>query len=317
MRTELRPLKLGEILDRIFQMYRAYPLMFMGTALIGALIGLVARAIYTFAERELQPHQSALHLQWITSAGSLLIAVVQLIAYSLVLGAMVHSVATIYQERQVKAELMLRKTLPHWLRLAATSVLVFVVAWGFFFVVVAATGVAAVMLHGTNRRALVGGIIAGVIGLSFLVLCPLGLWLSVRYSLANAACAYEGTSVSQSLKRSVALTQDLKWRLLVLLIVVGLMQILVSVLLNAPIYYTASRHVRHLPFWVVMYGLLATFIANILTTPVAGIGIALFYFDARARKEGLDVEWSMQDGQSPSRGAGVVQYMEPGRPSLG
>ena len=317
MRTELRPLKLGEILDRIFQMYRAYPLMFMGMAAVGAVIGLVVRAFYTFAERGLQPHETALHLQWLTAAGSVLIGGVQLIAYSLVLGAMVHCVAAIYLERPVGAELMLRKTLPQWFRLAAVTVAVFLMAWGLFFAVLLVIGVAAVAVNGTGQRALIGSLIAAAGGLSFLVLVPLGLWLSVRYSLANAACAYEGATVGQSMKRSVELTQDLKWRLLVLLIVVGLIQILVSILLNVPIYFSIFKHLRHPPLWVVMYTLLTTFVASVITTPVGGIGIALFYFDARARKEGLDVEWSMQDGPSVEQQPGVFQYTDPGSTSIG
>ena len=54
----------------------------------------------------------------------------------------------------------------------------------------------------------------------------------------------------------------------------------------------------------------AMFVVRALTKPVFGIGLTLFYFDQRIRKEGFDIEWMMQQ-------AGMVEALRPSATDVG
>jgi hypothetical protein len=312
VRTELRPLDLGEILDRTFQIYRTHFQLFAGIAAVGAAFMLVWTTIQTFVLRSLSAHGlSATRLQGVNGIVQLVALGVSLISLSLVWGAMVQTVAAIYREEPTGVSLALRGMLPKWFRLACVTLTAFVVAWLPFVAGVVALVVLA-------ARAKVGGgadagplIVMGVIGFSFLIFVPLGIWLSLRYLLANAACAYEGTNIRQSLRRSASLGKGVRGRMLVMLLVAGLIQLAVGAILSIPTWVALARNRFHPPLWTVIYTLLSSFVSNTLTEAIPGIGVALFYFDARIRKEGLDIEWSLQPAEPSGIESGPVVVSEP------
>jgi len=55
-----------------------------------------------------------------------------------------------------------------------------------------------------------------------------------------------------------------------------------------------TRTPGHVPIGVTIYSLAVGFVISSLTMPIYGIGLTLFYYDARIRKEGFDVEWRLE-----------------------
>jgi hypothetical protein len=295
--TELRPLNLGELLDRTFQIYRTHFQLFAGIAAVGAVFTLVWTTIQTFVLRGLTDRgMTGTPLQVVNLSMQLITSVLVLIVLSLVWGAMVQTVAALYQGQPTGINLSLRALLPRWLRLASVTLSAFVVAWAPLIAVF----VVIIIIFGRVQKnvgvaANAGPLMAmGFFGLSFLVLLPLCTWLSLRYILANAVCAHENTGLVQSLKRSAELGKGLRWRLLALVVVTGIIQGVIGIIFTIPVWVSIFRHALHPPLWVVIYTLLSGSVARALTTAIPGIGVALFYFDARIRKEGLDIEWSLQ-----------------------
>jgi hypothetical protein len=316
VKTELRPLDLGEILDRTFQIYRTHFLLFAGLASVGAACNLVWTTIHTFTVRTLTSHGTALQLQIVNLVFQCIAVGVVIMAFSVVWAAMVHTVAAIYLEQQTGVGRALRTVLPRWFRLVLVTLTSFLVPWFPVIAGVGAIAVAGVMMRGTAGGSNTVLIVTGIVGFSFLIFIPVGIWLSLRYALANASCAFEGTKLRQSLKRSVFLGKGLRWRLFAVLLVAGVLQLIVGLAVSIPVWVTLARNALHPPLWAVIYTLLSSFAASVLTTPIAGIGVALFYFDTRIRKEGLDIEWSLQPVLQPDGGATPPALSQPD-PSAG
>ena len=49
-----------------------------------------------------------------------------------------------------------------------------------------------------------------------------------------------------------------------------------------------------LPVWVRVLQQIVAFFTNSFIGPMYAIGLTLFYYDQRIRKEGYDIEWMMQ-----------------------
>lgn len=206
----------------------------------------------------------------------ILSAIINLAAQSLVWGAMVTTVAAIYLEQQKGIALALQAMLPRWFRLACITIWTFVIAWlpimsgGAILVVLSARlqrSGTHVAFDATSVHVLA---LVAIIGMSILVLVPLGIWLSLRYLLANAACAYEGTTLRQSLKRSVQLGKGSRWQLLGLVLVAGIIQIIIGIILSIPMWVPLHRSPSHPALWVLFYTLFSSFIVNVLGTPILG-----------------------------------------------
>jgi len=302
MRTDIRPLNLGEILDRTFQIYRSNFALFAGLATVSSAANLVGQSAQTILERSLvSGHVAMRSLNLTNSAAQIFVAILALLVGSVVWAAMVKGVAAIYLNQATGVVVLLRDTFSRWSRLVPVTFCSLVLPWLPAILPIVALVVLTPMAGGASGNTAFAMIGIAVLGLSLLALIPLAIWLSMRYVLTNAVCAFEGTKLLQSLKRSALLTKDMRWRLFLLLMVVGIMQMVVGVVVTIPIWIPLHKSPLHPPLWVSIYTLLASFAASTLTTPIFGIAAALFYFDMRIRKEGLDIEWSMQasDGVEP------------------
>ena len=102
MATPLRPLSLGEILDRTFTLYRKHFVLFVGIAAVMHLVLLVMKLVPLVltgaAARStgLLPGVVLFNLAW-----ALVTLVVWLIAYAMAQGATVHAVSAVYLEEPI------------------------------------------------------------------------------------------------------------------------------------------------------------------------------------------------------------------------
>ncbi|WP_109486146.1 hypothetical protein [Occallatibacter savannae] len=142
-------------------------------------------------------------------------------------------------------------------------------------------------------------------GLLFLLLvgfAAFAAWMLLRLCLAFPASVVEQTGAWNALKRSVGLSAGTKRRILVLYILGVLLNQIIAWMVMFPALILIAMipalqgqaHARAMGTFMTfaMYG--AMFVVRALTKPVFGIGLTLFYFDQRIRKEGFDIEWMMQ-----------------------
>jgi uncharacterized membrane protein len=138
-------------------------------------------------------------------------------------------------------------------------------------------------------------------GLSMLVLSPLfifallyGTWMSLRYSLAVPACVVEELPATGAIKRSIQLSLGSRGRIFVLGLLVYAVRLLLGILFGFPLIALAVKHPGHpLPVGWLMFQQVGVFVSSSLIGPIYSIGLTLFYYDQRIRKEGFDIEWMM------------------------
>jgi hypothetical protein len=306
MDIELRPLRLAEILDRIFQLYRARFALFLGIAGVSTILELLWNLINMAEVRWMTRHH--LSRQWATTVSTIPAWAILFAAAALCLAATNRAVAAIYDGEPtsiVKAFAALRSG---WLRYVWVNTLAFFIAWGSIIVVVLMAVMAT--LIATRARTLgqanVVALVYGATGLLVLFALPLCLWLTLRYSLAIPACIEERLGTLRSLKRSVFLTQDTKGRILVLLLIVMAAQGTIVSALMTPVFALMVRAHGQASPGMTAYTVAVSALSSALIKPIYSIGLTLFYYDARVRKEGFDLERMLERSSMDASNQGVA-----------
>jgi len=311
MSTQLRPMTLGEILDRTAELYRNHFLLFAGTSSIfsGAMllmqmlhVGVLALIGY--------PHVPS-HLEWTYAVALVaeLLAIVLLGGLSI--AAFNHAVAWVYLGQSASVRGAVRSIFSRlgrylwlmaviafraWAPLAILYVAFFAILFtmlpsGFLF-----NPQVAQHAPPQDPTSLI------VAGLAMLILAPLmlgalvyGVLMALRYSLAMPACVVEGLPARQAIKRSIELSKGSRGRIFVLGLLVTAIQMLLGLLLGFPTIVFAVRHLgEQLPLgWLAVQQIVDFFTATFIG-PIYSAGLTLFYYDQRIRREGFDIEWMMQ-----------------------
>jgi hypothetical protein len=303
---ELRPLRLAEILDRIFQLYRARFALFLGIAGVSTILELLWNLIQMAEVRWMSRHHLA--QQWASTVSTIPAWAILFAAAALCLAATNRAVAAIYDGEPtsiVKAFAALRRG---WLRYVWVNTLAFFVAWGSIIVVVLVAVMATLIATRASTRGQANAItlVYGATGLLVLFALPLCLWLTLRYSLAVPACIEEKLGALRSLKRSIFLTQDTKGRILVLLLIVMAAQGTIVSAFMTPVFALMVRARGQASPGMTAYTVAVSALSSALIKPIYSIGLTLFYYDARVRKEGFDLERMLERSSTDAPNQGVA-----------
>jgi len=301
MDVTLRPLSLGEILDRTFQIYRSHFLMFAGISSFAAGLDLVWQLVQTTAVRAVQHRVGAVALGAVSSGFSLINLLVYIVVGAVAMAAITRAVSAIYLGQSTGIAQAYREIQAHWSRYVWLYVVAAFLAWGPVVLVFIAILAVAIAVPGFATGTLGVLVLPVLMGLAMLVLLPFGVWMSLRYSLANPACVFEDLSIRAALKRSILLSKGAmqKFNIFVMVLLVGIISSILTYAGLVPLLITVFRdtfnHVAPvLSLGMTIYTLLVQFIVASVTIPLYAIGLTLFYYDARIRKEGFDIEWLMQ-----------------------
>jgi len=284
---DLRPLTLGEVLDRTFSVYRSRFWLFAGIASISGAVQLVAQGVQMFLQH-MMLHRSKAAAGYIIGLIALIVVYLAFfLASSVTQAATAFAVSEIYLGRVTSAKESLRATIGRWL--AYIGIAWWQLgsgAWVPFLMIVPA--VVIVRLLPKNPGMLVlGGLLmfAGVLGGGVV-----GYILYLRNSLGVPAAVIERLKVRAAMRRSKVLMAGAKGRVFVVTLISGCLYMVVGVL--------------QMPFAVLMMfalqkgkesvvaqavTLLIGFLGHSVVTPVAMIGFTLVYFDQRVRKEAFDI----------------------------
>ena len=296
MDTELRPLSLGEILDRTFQIYRSRFSLFAGIAVVAATVRLIFGGGFLALQEALRSGHQTTALQVTTGLGTLVTAAVSWIAAGLTFAALTFAVEKIYLDRPTTITDAYQGVRLRLWRYVTLDLACFLLPFLPFVVIGLLAAVAmfakAGSLQGNNVRAI--AVVMGFASVFFFISLPLCLWLASRYALANAAAISESLTVRAALKRSVSLSHGTRGRIILAMIAIAFVQVCLGLLFIFPLFGPLSRSAGHPPLWISLYQLGFGFVSSVLFTPIYGIVLALFYYDSRIRKEGFDVEWLME-----------------------
>ncbi len=258
---DLRPLSLGDILDRTFSLYRRHFLLFMGISGIPQVLVLALNLLQTALQAGMPRAQVDLSL---TVAFLILYIPIALVAYLFSQGGAIFAVSDLYLGRTVTIAESLRRV---WEEL------------GSLLGVLILNGIA---------------VVAG-----FICLIVPGIYLACRLLVCVPAALIEKRGPQDSLSRSFRLTKDSAGRAFVILLLYsallyGAILLLVlpfSVLLGV----SAARGDTNSATAHVLLALtqVGTSVASILATPILLIATSVFYYDLRVRKEAFDIQFMM------------------------
>lgn len=325
MNYQLRPLALGELLDRTAELYRTRFALFGGISAIFATVMLGIQLLYLRSLVLMGYPNLMANLRWGTAVAAVLEALALLLLAGLSIVAINRAVSWVYLDQPASIREAVRSVLPRLGRYLWLMTTVAFRAWTPIAVLYIAYFVVLFMLmpHDllTNPAAMQNSINqnpASILsfGLAMLILAPLmivavvyGVLMSLRYSLAVPACVVEELPTGQAIKRSIELSKESRGRIFVLMLLVGLVRFILGLLFGFPIILLALKHPGHqLPMHWLALQQVGVFLSNALIGPIYSIGLTLFYFDQRIRKEGFDIEWMMQAaGMTPAQGLAAPQ----------
>ena len=301
MNIELRPLRLGEILDRTFQLYRARFPLFLGIAAVSTILELLWSGLQLGETSLLNHSPIGPAKQVITTVTAIAGWAFNFGAAALATAAINRAVLAIYEGKPLRITGAYRAVRGRWLTCILTNILAFFIAWSPVILVALGMVVSVVLARNATRLTHSYGVGFGYgsAAIAAILAGPLCVWLSLRYSLAIPACMQEGIGALNSLKRSVLLSQDSRGRIFLLLLVVGTAWFAVITVLMVPTFALLANNNGHLTHAVTIYTLGVSFVCSTLIKPLYGIGLTLFYYDARIRKEGYDVEWMIEHSTQP------------------
>lgn len=256
---DLRPLTVGEILDRTFTMFRRHFVLWIGITALPQLLSLAFELMRTFWGG-IGTRQILIGFSASTILLSLLVLVVAFIAGLFAQAATFLAVTDLYLNRPVSIADCLRR------------------AWGEILTVF---GVGIL-----NGLAILAGLVALVIP---------GIYIFCRLLVSVPAALVEQLGPSEALSRSWRLTRDNAGRAFVLIVLYFVLSIAGGMLFQLPFTIatlTYRNNAAMLQMWAA-FTQVGNTLVNIVVSPILLIATSVFYFDLRVRKEGFDLQFML------------------------
>ena len=265
--AELRPLSLGELLDRTFSLYRSHFWLFVGIMavpyLLSLAVGLAGVTMRGVGQQATRPGTPAGAAVTGAAAGVLLIgifAVVVLASYLLAQAATVFAVSEIYLGRPASIRQSYARVRGKLGRLIAVFLMI--------------------------ALAVIGGMI--------LLIVP-GILALLATALAVPAAVLENRTARAALSRSVELTKGSWGRIFVVFLLVLLLSWVGALVFELPFSIAHAILLKQGQDSSILAALsqVGNFLAGVLVGPLGTIALALVYYDARVRKEAFDLQMMM------------------------
>ena len=257
---DLRPLSVGEILDRTFTLYRRNFLLFIGITAGPQLLVLAAELARTLFFTGPSAANLGLGLTVTGVLVAIVVYVAAFIAGMFAQAAALLAVTDLYLSRPVSISDCLRRA---WAELGT----VFAVA----------------ILSG----------LATLAGLIFLVI-P-GLYIYCRLLVSLPSALIERRAASDALRRAWRLTENHVGRAFLLVVLYIVITMAGSLLFEGPFSIVAVFYRHNAPMLQLVTALeqVSVTVMTILVSPLILIATSIFYFDLRVRKEGFDLQFMM------------------------
>ena len=310
LRYELRPLSLGEILDRTFAAYRAKFWLYAGLSSLSALVPVLSTLLqYIFVlpgVGRAAKSSAELARQGFMLLGVAAVAIlVAILVYGVTQAATAVGFSNDYlgeflgRTASIQGSFELARR--HWFRY------VLILMWQGFSMIWLPALLFGLAFGSLAIPALLGAptlfpmairILGGLLMLLTLPAFVFGVIAYIRNSLAVVASVNEDLPVAKAMKRSKFLVAGHKGRVFGILLLTTVLQMVASVFQGITGFIVGISHGPARVLWEAAT-LLVTFCTSVVVLPVLSIALCLLYVDERVRKEGFDVELLMLRGGTP------------------
>lgn len=278
MTIALRPLSLGELLDRTFHLYRSNFGLFVGIAAVAYLPLFVVRIVYgLLSVSVLKGHVGATAAMIVTALASVLCYLLSVAAAQ---AATVTAVSSVYLGQSLT------------LREAYSRV------------------------KGKVIRVMLAMIGMGIgVGLGFLLLIVPGIVLVLMWALTIPVVVLEEADLFDALRRSRELTAGHRGRVFLIIFLFVLLTYLFTMLWDIPVVaivmhggVQSMKQQLASPVFTII-GASFGYLTEVLLTPLMTIAFSLMYYDERVRKEAFDIQLMMSSpdpGEAQAAAAGSL-----------
>ena len=296
---DLRPLSLGEILDRVFTLYRNHFALFAGVMAIPAAVQIPTN-LYSFSMWgkliRLQPgHPPPLDPGFLAII-YLVIFPVLMVALTLGLGAIALAVSDVYLGRTATIRGSYQKALRRFWRLLGLLITIGLIFTGIFILFVlgmtmlfAGLAASGVMTHAGNG-AKIGLVLLMVV--VFLALLAITIFVFMVFSLVIPAVMLEDASVGGALRRSIELTRGRRWHIFLGLLLMVFVGYAVILIFQGPFLLAMGLFIMKgaPPAWLSLATSISAACGSAISSPLSMIALVLYYYDQRVRQEGFDLQ---------------------------
>jgi hypothetical protein len=263
--ADLRPMTLGEVLDRTFTLYREHFLLFVGIAALPNLVMLLFRFGALLFMRATAagaaPKFSSPGMLGGIVAGAFGSAILLMILVGITQAATISAVSELFLGRETNVRDAYSNAKGHILTVIGIMIL---------------TG------------------LATFIGLIFLII-P-GIYLACRLAVSVPVSVVESDSAVSSMERSMELTKGYAGQMFLLFLLVVALTYVMAIILQFPVMFftiTAAMAKHEVSTGVMAYSYIADFVSQAVVGPIGTISAALMYYNLRVRKEGFDIQHLM------------------------
>jgi hypothetical protein len=292
-------LSLGEILDRVFTLYRNHFALFAGVMAIPAAVQIPTN-LYSFSMWgkliRLQPgHPPPLDPGFLAII-YLVIFPVLMVALTLGLGAIALAVSDVYLGRTATIRGSYQKALRRFWRLLGLLITIGLIFTGIFILFVlgmtmlfAGLAASGVMTHAENG-AKIGLVLLMVV--VFLALLAITIFVFMVFSLVIPAVMLEDASVGGALRRSIELTRGRRWHIFLGLLLMVFVGYAVILIFQGPFLLAMGLFIMKgaPPAWLSLATSISAACGSAISSPLSMIALVLYYYDQRVRKEGFDLQ---------------------------
>jgi membrane-anchored glycerophosphoryl diester phosphodiesterase (GDPDase) len=271
--SAIRARGVADILDTAFRLYRTH---------VGLLLGMTAIVLLPLTVLQV--------LSFLVIGTDVVVQLVQnLVVIHALGGALIYAASLLSQGRAVTRSEAYQAGWRRVATIVAAGILIgLIVIIPVGLIAVCVTVPALTLARGASQSVLSMLVPA----LMLLVLVPPLVYLSVRLMLVTPLIVLESLGPVQAIKRSWALTQRSFWRLLVLVVVLGLLSLLLISLPELLISFAGVLLMAD-PNLIQPMSIAAAVLTQcgtILVLPLQWLAYTLTYYDLRVRSEGYDLE---------------------------
>jgi hypothetical protein len=301
---ELRPLSLGELLDRAFLLYRRNFALFAGIMVIPSCLIIPIRFFLLRIRGVPFPWNKPLP-QSNSQAYTFVFLFVEWIVYTIAQAATTYAVADAYLGRFPTIREAYGKIRGRFWRLMGVMFGVGIRLFGLILLALIVAGgigglLAAVMTRGSasaNPNPMIFIITAFVLG-GFAV----AIWLAMRYAVSLPAVLLEDINGWAAIRRSVQLSRGRRGQIFLAILLGVVVLYAMAFLFQGPFYAgIAMMGIKgQLPNWLILGLSISSAIGGAIAGPLLMIILVLFYYDLRIRKEGFDLQHLMTSLPEPN-----------------
>ena len=286
----LRPLGVGDVLDRTFSVYRSKPLVFIGLSaiwylvlvLVFAVLAVVifAGALAAFSRQATTPSPELLAGAAVGVIGFVIvIVIVAILAFSAQSASLVHAASRRYLAKDVAIGESFRAGLSASGRLFLAGVLVFLAIVGVWAVLL-------ILAALTNQ------------GLAFVLAIPAAIvataFLGCSWLVAPVVVVIEKMGPIAALGRAWRLSGGHRWRIFGIQVLLFILNLVLSLLIGGLFGgFAAFGGQSGTPGQLGVTNLVSTLVnlaSTIVWAPVEWIAFTVLYYDLRVRKEAFDLQ---------------------------